>query len=133
MDQPARRSQARCRAVLVTPLVVLGMTAGTPLAPSAARLSHGPAARIPAAAAAPASLLAAIRTSLGAAVSVAGYSQQAELTASHPTPGGEVGAKVALSASGRTALVGAPFRANTGVVYVFTEGVRRMSAGAREG
>ncbi len=103
MDQSARRSLARCRAVLVTPLVILGMIAGT----------------APAAAAAPASPLAPIRTSLGAAVSVASYSQQAELTASDAASGDGFGDSVAMSASGSTALVGAPY-AGTGTVYVFT-------------
>jgi hypothetical protein len=92
---------------------------------SASRLSDGPAGRVPAAvgvlAAAPASLQAAIRKSLGTAVSSAGYSQQAKLTASGGMPGGEFGLSVALSALGTTALVGAPVRnTGTGAAYVFT-------------
>ena len=84
-----------------------------------------PAGRAPAAvgalAAAPASLQAAIRKSLGTAVSSAGYSQQAKLTASGAMPRGEFGLSVALSALGTTALVGAPVRnTGTGAAYVFT-------------
>lgn len=124
MDQWIRRSPARCLAVLVTPLVVLGVMAGMAPASSASRLPDGPAGRAPATAAAglaavPASLQAVIRKSLGTAVSSAGYSQRAELTAT----GGEFGSSVALSALGTTALAGAPFRnTSTGAAYVFTEG-----------
>lgn len=102
MDQRVRGSLARWLAVLVTPLLVLGVMA----------------AMAPASSAAPASLQAAIRKSLGTAVSSsAGYVQQAVLTAS----GGQFGQSVALSASGRTALVGAPVRnTGTGAAYVFT-------------
>jgi hypothetical protein len=97
------------------------MMTGMAPASSASRLPDGPAGRAPAAAAAlaaaPASLQAAIRKSLGTAVSSAGYAQQAVLTAS----GGQFGQSVALSASGSTALVGAPVRnTGTGAVYVFT-------------
>jgi FG-GAP repeat len=68
-------------------------------------------------AAVPVSLQAAIGKSLGTAVSAAGYSQQAELTAAP----GEFGFSVALSALGTTALVGAPVRnTGTGAAYVFT-------------
>ena len=86
----------------MTPLLVLGVMA----------------AMAPASSAALASLQAAIRKSLGTAVSSsAGYAQQAVLTAS----GGQFGQSVALSASGRTALVGAPVRnTGTGAAYVFT-------------
>ena len=117
MDQRIRRALARCLAVLVTPLLVLGVMAGTAPASSASRLSDGPAGRVPAAAAVPVSLQAAIRKSLGTAVSSAAYSQRAELTAAP----GEFGFSVALSARGTTALVGAPVRnTGTGAAYVFT-------------
>jgi hypothetical protein len=50
------------------------------------------------------------------------WSQTVELTASDAAPGDGFGNSVALSASGSTALAGAPSRnANTGAVYVFTE------------
>jgi FG-GAP repeat len=125
MNQRIRRSLARCLAVLVTPLLMLGVMAAMAPALSASRLSDEPAGRAPVAAAAlaaaPASLQAAIRKSLGTAVSSAGYSQQAELTASGAMPGGEFGLSVALSAPGTTALVGAPVRnTGTGAAYVFT-------------
>jgi hypothetical protein len=49
------------------------------------------------------------------------WSQTAELTASDRAPGDEFGRSVALSASGATALVGAPdYDAGTGASYVFT-------------
>jgi len=49
------------------------------------------------------------------------WSQTAELTASDRAPGDEFGRSVALSASGATALVGAPdYDAGTGAAYVFT-------------
>jgi len=108
MDQRKRRSLARCLAVLVTPVVVLGVLAG--MAPAAAALAG-----------APVSLQEAIGRSLGAAGPAAGFSQTAELTASGMMPGGEFGVSVALSAAGTTALVGAPVRATgTGAAYVFT-------------
>jgi FG-GAP repeat len=118
MDQRIRGSLARCLAVLVTPFVVLGVMAGMAPASSASRLPDAPAGRAPAAAAAvPVSLQAAIRKSLGTAVSAAGYSQQAKLTAT----GGEFGLSVALSALGTTALVGVPVRdTGTGAAWVFT-------------
>jgi FG-GAP repeat len=124
MGQWVGRSLARCLAVFVTPVVVLGVLAGMAPASSASRLSDGTAGRAPAAAAlaaVPVSLQAAIGRSLGTAVPAAGYSQQAELTASGAMPGGEFGLSVALSALGTTALVGAPVRATgTGAAYVFT-------------
>jgi hypothetical protein len=50
------------------------------------------------------------------------WSRTVELTASDAAPGDGFGNSVALSASGSTALAGAPSRnANTGAVYVFTE------------
>ena len=109
MGQWVGQSLARCLAVLVTPLVVLGVLAG--MAPAAAATL----------AAVPVSLQAAIGKSLGTAAPAAGYSQQAELTASGGVPGGQFGQSVALSARGTTALVGAPVRdTGTGAVYVFT-------------
>jgi hypothetical protein len=49
------------------------------------------------------------------------WSRTAKLTASHGVPGGNFGQTVALSATGSTALVGAPFGiADAGIVYVFT-------------
>ena len=54
-------------------------------------------------------------------MSFAGYSQQAELTASGAAPDDGFGDSVALSASGSTALAGAPARnPGTGAAYVFT-------------
>ena len=119
MEQRIRSSLARCLAVLVTPLLVLGVMAGMAPASAASPLSHESGGRPPADAVAlamPASLQAAIRKSLG----TAGYSRQAELTASDRAPGDQFGYSVALSALGTTALVGAWQRhSTTGAAYVF--------------
>jgi len=84
----------------------------------ASPLSHESGGRTPADAAAlaavPASLQAAIRKSPGTLVSAAGYSQQAELTASHLAAGDLFGFSVALSVLGSTALVGGPGISGTG-------------------
>ena len=62
---------------------------------------------------------AAISESLGTSVAAAGHSQQAELTVSGASDD-FFGFSVALSASGTTALAGAPFRhSSTGAAYVF--------------
>jgi hypothetical protein len=51
------------------------------------------------------------------------WSRTARLTASDAAPGDGFGYSLALSASGSTALAGAPFRnTSTGAVYVFTKG-----------
>ena len=119
LEQRIRSSLARCLAVLVTPLLALGVMAGMAPASAASPLSHESGGRPPADAVAlamPASLQAAIRKSLGNA----GYSRQAELTASDRTPGDQFGYSVALSALGTTALVGAWQRHSTaGAAYVF--------------
>jgi FG-GAP repeat len=121
MDQRIRSSLARCLAVLVAPVLVLEVMAGLAPAAAASPLARGPAGRTLADAAAPAALRAAIRRSLGAAVSFAGYSQTAELTASGAAPDDGFGDSVALSAPGRTALAGAPGRnTDAGAAYVLT-------------
>jgi hypothetical protein len=121
-------SLARYLAVLVTPFLVLGVMAGMAPASAASPLSRESGGGTPADAAAlaavPASLQAAIGKSLGTSVSAAGYSQQAELTASHRAVGDQFGSSVALSALGSTALVGAPEHSDTGAAYVFTGGSR---------
>jgi hypothetical protein len=93
--------------------------AGMAPASAASPLSHASGGRPPAdavALAVPASLQAAIRKSLG----TAGYSRQAELTASDRAPGDQFGYSVALSGLGTTALVGAWQRhSTTGAAYVF--------------
>ena len=119
MERRIRSSLARCLAVLVTPALVLGVMAGMAPASAASALSHESGARPPAdavALAVPASVQAAIRKSLG----TAGYSRQAELTASDRASGDQFGYSVALSALGTTALVGAWQRhSSTGAAYVF--------------
>jgi hypothetical protein len=105
-----RRLLARCLAVLVAPLLLLGVMVP---ASSAARVADRAAGRAMAAA----SLQAAIRKSLGTAVSSAGWFKQAELSG----PNGEFGQSVSVSASGSTALVGTPnLNTGTGAAYVFT-------------
>ncbi len=92
MGRRIRSSLARCLAVLVTPLLVLGCESpGT-----------------------------SVSESPGTSVSAAGHSQQAELTASDGAWGDDFGISVALSASGTTALAGAPSHSGAGAVYVFT-------------
>lgn len=119
VDQPVRRSLAKCLAVLGTSLLVLGIMTATVAASPAAPLSDGTAREAPAAAVAPASLQTAIGRSLGLAVSSAAYSKQAEFTGT--SPGGYFGGSVALSAQGTTALVGASgFNSDAGAAYVFT-------------
>jgi hypothetical protein len=108
---------ARCLAVLVAPAALAGVMAAVAPASSASPLSHRPAANPwPAAAAGSASLQAAVGKSLGTPASANGYSQTAELTGS-----GGLGFSVALSANGRTALIGAPDQNSiAGAVYVYT-------------
>ena len=125
MGPRIRSLRAGCLAVLVTPVLVLGVMAGMAPASAASPLARGsggrPAADAAALAAVPASLQAAIGHSLGTSVPAAGYSQQAELTAAGRAPGGQFGFSVALSAGGGTALVGANQRnAYAGAAYVFT-------------
>jgi FG-GAP repeat len=68
-------------------------------------------------------MMAGLAPASSAAVSAAGYSQQAELTASDAATGDSFGDSVALSGLGNTALAGAPFHnPSDGAVYVFTEG-----------
>ena len=119
-------SWARCVAVLAAPVVALGMMAAVApaAAASAAARAHVAVGRSPAAAtglaAAPASLQAAIRTTLGAESS-AGWSQQAELQASDGGLFDQFGLSLAVDAAGNTALVGAFGLGTTpGEAYVFT-------------
>jgi hypothetical protein len=124
MDQRIGKSLARGLAALAAPLLLLGVMAGLAPAASAALPPNVPGGRTPATgglAAAPASLQAAIRGSLGTAPSPAGYFQQAKLAPAGAAAGDQVGYTVALSAAGTTALVGAPDH-NTaiGAAYVFT-------------
>jgi hypothetical protein len=105
MDQRIFRPLARGLTALATPLLLLGVMTG--LAPAAS-------------AAAPASLQAAIRKSLGTAPSPAAYVQRAKLAPTGAAAGDQVGYTVALSAAGTTALAGAPERNDaTGAAYVF--------------
>jgi hypothetical protein len=101
MGRWIRSSLAGCLAVLVAPLLVLGVMAGMAPASAASSLSRESGGGTPAGAAGlatvPASLRAAIGQSLGTSVSAAGYSQQAELTASHGAAGEGFGESVALS------------------------------------
>ena len=78
---------------------------------------------------APAGLRAAVRRSLGVpAASASSAGRQAELTAADGAPGDIFGFSVALS--GRTAVVGAPFKnSNNGAAYVF---VRSGTTWARQ-
>jgi FG-GAP repeat len=119
MGQQIRRSWARCMAVLVTPVVVAGLSpaaSASPPVPGAAARAAAPAGL----AAAPASLRAAISTTLGTSAPT-GYAQQAELTASNSTADQRFGNSVALDALGTTALVGASdYLAGTGAAFVFT-------------
>ena len=84
MGQRIRSPAARYLAVLVAPLLVLGMMAGMAPASAASPLSHESGGRIAAdPTALAASLQAAIGASPGTSVSAAGYSRRAELTASN--------------------------------------------------
>ena len=64
----------------------------------------------------PASLRAAIRKSLGPGA----YSRPTELSAKDGAPNDEAGYSVALSATGATAVVGAPRAGGTGAAYVYS-------------
>ena len=109
-----RRWSARWVAVAVVTPVVAGMAPMSSAAPVSRAHAGMPMAPVSGLAAAPASLQAAIRHSLG-------YSQQPELAASDAASGDEFGWSVALSAQGTTALIGAPFRdTGAGAAYVFT-------------
>jgi hypothetical protein len=129
---------ARCLAFLVTPFLVLGVMAATTPASAAAGYSQQAeltAGRCEAfgnsvalSASGSTALVGAPDADRGEAAYVftlrhGTWSQTAELTAPDGARGDLFGSSVALSALGSTALAGAPSRnANTGAVYVFTEG-----------
>ena len=127
MGQPILRWLARSAAVVVALPLGAGVMDVMAPASSASPVSHFSGASRAAGsglAAAPASLRAAIRTSLGAPVSPAGYTQTGELTASDAAQYNGFGYSVALSALGTTALIGAGNSSDTapytGAAYVFT-------------
>ena len=124
MGQPILRWLARSAAVVVALPLAAGVMDVMAPASSASPVAHFSGTSRAAGsglAAAPASLRAAIRMSLGVPASPGGYTQTGELTASDGAPGYEFGYSVALSALGTTALVGAwGNNSNTGAAYVFT-------------
>ncbi len=117
MKHWVRSSLARSLPVLATPLLALGaLAAMTPASVASASVTAGARPAAQAAPAVPASLRAAIRTSLGAGA----YARQTELAAADGAANDEFGYSVALSGPGTTALVGAWERDNdTGAAYVF--------------
>jgi hypothetical protein len=138
MGQRIRSSPARCLAVLVAPLLVLGC--GSP-GTSVSAGGYVQQAELTALGTAGGEFGLSVALSASGTTALAGdpgtvvtngaayvltrrggtWSRSAELTASDGTPGDAFGFSVALSASGTTALVGAYMHnATTGAAYVFT-------------
>jgi hypothetical protein len=138
MGQRIRSSPARCLAVLVAPLLVLGC--GSP-GTSVSAGGYVQQAELTALGTAGGEFGLSVALSASGTTALAGdpgtvvtngaayvltrrggtWSRSAELTASDGTPGDTFGFSVALSASGTTALVGAYMHnATTGAAYVFT-------------